>query len=48
MHKGTTTETVQVAGKERGMSRKKAEKLISRGRAAWVQHGLLQITTERV
>ncbi len=35
LRKGVTTETIQVEGRERGMSRKKAEKLVKRDRAIW-------------
>ncbi|MCL6449898.1 MAG: hypothetical protein K6T75_01195 [Acetobacteraceae bacterium] len=35
-HKGRTTETVSVVGADRGMSRKKAEELVAKGRAEWV------------
>ncbi len=43
LHKGVTTETIHVEGKDRGMSRKKAEKLITKGRAIWADYGLLRI-----
>ena len=35
LRKGVTTETICVEGRERGMSRKKAEKLVVRDRAIW-------------
>ncbi len=35
--KGKSTDTVEVVGWEKGISRKKAEKLVEQGKAQWVQ-----------
>lgn len=43
LHKGRSTEVVRVVGRGRGISRKKAEELISTGRARWVSACLLKV-----
>jgi len=47
VRKGRTTETVQVEGAERGLSRKKVEHYIARGRAEWVGPGLVRLLDPR-
>ncbi len=47
LRKGMTTETVGVEGRERGMSRKKAEKLVIRKRAVWIAPGQIQLNREQ-
>jgi hypothetical protein len=41
-HKGRTTDIVSVSGRERGMSRKKAEDTVRAGRARWQGPGLIE------
>jgi hypothetical protein len=47
LRKGVTTETVQVEGRERGMSRKKAEKLVIRQRAVWCGPGRIRLNGQQ-
>jgi organic hydroperoxide reductase OsmC/OhrA len=43
LRKGITTETIQVEGQTKGMSRKKAEKLVMRHRARWVANQRIRL-----
>lgn len=41
--KGRTVDIVRVAGREKGMSRKKAQGLVEKGRASWESPDLVRI-----
>ncbi len=42
-HKGRTTETVKVVGRDRGMSRGKAQRKVEEGEAVWVGPGVVRL-----
>lgn len=46
LQKGSHTETVMVLGFEKGMSRKNADKLVSRHMARWVCYRTIEATVE--
>ena len=43
LERGLPTEVVRVLDRERGMSRKKAQKLVEQGAARWVEHSLVEV-----
>ncbi len=43
LRKGLTTQTVKIDGAEKGMSRKKAEKLVNKDRGEWILPGVVRI-----
>lgn len=46
LEKGRTTEVVRVVGRERGMSRKKAQRKILNGEAVWEGPGAVRFLAE--
>ncbi|MDA8235015.1 MAG: hypothetical protein M0Z31_09500 [Clostridia bacterium] len=43
LERGLPTEVVRVLDRERGMSRKKAQKLVEQGEATWLEHNLVEL-----
>jgi hypothetical protein len=44
LRKGFPTETIDVAGSEKRMSRKKAQRLVDSGMARWIKHKTIQFS----
>jgi len=43
LERGMSTDVVKVVGRERGMSRKKAQRLIDQGEAKWAEYNLVEL-----
>ncbi len=46
LSKGFSTETINVVGSKKGISRKKAEKMINKGEARWTDNKTIEFTKD--